>query len=338
VSDSRAEWSAGARPTDWEGVRLHVVTGKGGTGKTTTAAALAIALATGGSNVLLIEVEERQGLAQLFDIPPLPYAERKLTVAPGGGDVYGLAIDAREAIYEYLDMYYRLGRAGRALDRMGVIDFATTIAPGLRDVLLTGKTYEATRRSSDGSYDYDAVVLDGPPTGRITRFLNVTAAVTSLARVGPINRHARSTMQLIRSPRTAVHVVTVLEEMPVQETADAIDELHAAEIPVGAVIVNQVRVSHLSGRARASARRHELEGEAIAAGLSASGLEPTATMVSQLEDEAAAHAHRVALEDGQRRAVRALDRPTYELPHVPEGIDLAALYDLATILREQGAA
>ena len=85
---------------DWEGVRLHVVTGKGGTGKTTVAAALALALAAGGRKSLLVEVEERQGLAQLFDLPPLPYEERKLAVAQRGGDVYGLAVDAHEAMYE----------------------------------------------------------------------------------------------------------------------------------------------------------------------------------------------------------------------------------------------
>ena len=62
--------------SDWEGVRLHVVSGKGGTGKTTVAAALALALAGQGHRVLLVEVEDRQGIAQLFDSPPLPYEER----------------------------------------------------------------------------------------------------------------------------------------------------------------------------------------------------------------------------------------------------------------------
>ena len=136
---------------DWEGVRLHVVTGKGGTGKTTVAAALALALAAGGRKSLLVEIEERQGLAQLFDLPPLPYEERKLAVAQRGGDVYGLAVDAHEAMYEYLDMYYRLGRAGRALDKMGVIEFATTVAPGMRDVLLTGKQPGAVGRTRSSS-------------------------------------------------------------------------------------------------------------------------------------------------------------------------------------------
>jgi anion-transporting ArsA/GET3 family ATPase len=322
----------------WEGVRLHVVTGKGGTGKTTVAAALALALAAGGRKVLLVEVEERQGLAQLFDVPPLPYAERKVAVAPSGGDVYGLAVDAHEAMNEYLEMYYHLGRAGRVLDRMGVIDFATTIAPGLRDVLLTGKTYEVTRRTAGERPVYDAVVLDAPPTGRITRFLNVTAAVSSLARVGPVNRHARLTMDLIRSPQTAVHVVTLLEEMPVQETLDAIEELRHASIPIGAVVVNQVREQFLTSRDLLAARKTRLDRDRIRTSLAAAGLPATDTAVEQLVIEAAEHAERVELEAEQRALIDKAGRPVYQLPRIAAGIDLTALYELAEALTGQGAA
>lgn len=325
--------------SDWEGVRLHVVTGKGGTGKTTVAAALALALAEGGRKVLLVEVEERQGLAQLFDVPPLPYSERKLAVARGGGDVFGLAVDAREATYEYLNMYYHLGRAGRALDRMGVVEFATTVAPGMRDVLLTGKTYEATRRRRpDQSFVYDAVVLDAPPTGRIVRFLGVNTAVTSLARVGPVNRHAAAIMDLITSPRTAVHIVTVLEEMPVQEAADTVAALEKAKIPVGAVVVNQIRRPHLGVRDLAAARRGRLDRIAVATGLRVAGLAVSDALVDQLLTEAKAHADRVALEKHERAAVAVLDRPTYELSRIADGIDLAALYELGAELSAQGAA
>ena len=131
------------RDTDWDGVRLHVVTGKGGTGKTTVAAALALALATTGRRVLLIEVEGRQGIARLFDCPPLPYEERKVALGLGGkgaegGDVYALAVDPEGALLDYLEMFYNLRRTGKALTRLGVVDFATTIAPGLSDVLVTG--------------------------------------------------------------------------------------------------------------------------------------------------------------------------------------------------------
>src|SRR3954451_10640544 len=152
------------RDTDWDGVRLHVVTGKGGTGKTTVAAALALALASAGRKVLLIEVEGRQGIARLFDCPPLPYEERK--VATGlGGDVYALAVDPEGALLDYLEMFYNLRRTGKALTRLGVVDFATTIAPGLSDVLVTGKATEAARRRVDRRADthaYHAVVMDAP--------------------------------------------------------------------------------------------------------------------------------------------------------------------------------
>src|ERR1700689_4151585 len=126
------------RDTDWDGVRLHVVTGKGGTGKTTVAAALALALASHGKPVLLMEVEGRQGIAQLFDVPPLPYEERRVAVAPAddgrpGGDLLALAVDPQSALIEYLEMFYNLRQAGRALTKLGVVDFATTIAPGLSD-------------------------------------------------------------------------------------------------------------------------------------------------------------------------------------------------------------
>src|SRR5438309_3117222 len=178
--------------------RLHVVTGKGGTGKTTVAAALAVALASGGGRTLLVEVERRQGIAHLFDIPPLPYQERRIAVAPGGGEVRALAVDAEEALLDYFTIFYNLGFAARTLRRMGAIEFATTLAPGLRDVLLTGKIKECVGRTeSDGRHTYDAVVVDSPPTGRVVKFLDVTKALTDLAKTGPIRGQADGVVRLL---------------------------------------------------------------------------------------------------------------------------------------------
>ncbi|WP_241153799.1 ArsA-related P-loop ATPase [Nocardioides pantholopis] len=330
----------------WPQVRLHVVTGKGGTGKSTVAAALALGLASHGRNVLLCEVEGRQGIARMFDVDPLPYAERRIATGlpregeRTAGSVHALHVDPEAALLEYLSMYYKLGRAGRALDRFGVTEFATTIAPGVRDVLLTGKVYEAVERNSRnrGALRYDAVVLDAPPTGRIARFLNVSGELAGLAKVGPIKSQADTMMTLFRSPRTAVHLVTVLEEMPVQETADGIAELRAARLPVGGVVVNQVRSRDIAEADLVSVRDGSLDREAIEHDLAAAGLDVTKTLVDGLLAQARDHADRRALEDAQREVVAGLGVPTYELPRIPAEIDLGALYALAAELREQGLA
>ncbi|MGY2877135.1 anion-transporting ArsA/GET3 family ATPase [Marmoricola sp. URHA0025 HA25] len=332
---------ASASP-DFPDVQLHVVTGKGGTGKSTVSASLALALASRGKTVLLCEVEGRQGIAQMFDVPPLPYEERLVAKATehGHGDVYALAIDAEAALLEYLSMYYRLGRAGKALDRFGVIDFATTIAPGVRDVLLTGKVYEAAQRNSrnKGARRYDALVLDAPPTGRIGQFLNVNSELAGLAKMGPIKSQADTVMTLLRSPRTAVHLVTVLEEMPVQETIDGVAELRAAQLPVGGVIVNLVRPQDLDDQARAALLEGTVDEVALAKALSSAGIDATPELVGTLVAEGRDHAERRRLEDSQRALVEQIDVPAYELDLLAGGVDLGGLYELAESLREQGLA
>jgi len=333
-----------ARDTDWDGVRLHVVTGKGGTGKTTVAAALALALAHRGRKVLLIEAEGRQGIARIFDRPPLPYGERKIAIGPGeaddgrdpGGDVYALAIDPEGALLDYLQMFYNMRSAGLALTKLGMVDFATTIAPGLADVLVTGKATEAARRKrAGGGFLYDSVVLDAPPTGRVGRFLNVSAEVSGLAKVGPIRTHADTVANVIKSPQTAVHFVTTLEEMPVQETLDGIAELRGiAGMQIGGIVINMARPAVLS--------REELKAAPDVAGmataLTAAGLHSTDELAAALARELTEHARHVELQDHERTELEAAGQPIYELPMIAEGIDLAALYRLAGELRDQGAA
>ncbi len=308
--------------TDDRPPRLHVVTGKGGTGKTTVAGALALALARQAKRVLLIEVEGRQGLAQLFDTPPLPATETRLAVA-GGGEVVGLAVDAETAMLEYLEMFYSIKRAGSVLRKMGAIDFATTIAPGLRDVLLTGKVKESvTRTDRAGRLSFDAVVLDAPPTGRITQFLQVTYEAAQLAKFGPIHRQSQGVIELLHSHLTRVHVVTLLEEMPVQESLDAVAELRGAGYRLGRLLVNRARPALVPAG--------PLAAELLAEGLAAAGLDPA--LAAGLAVEVGDYAQRQDLQERSAASLAAAGLPITRLPELPPPLDLGSLFELADAL------
>ena len=317
--------------------RLHFVTGKGGTGKTTVAAALALTLAAGGRRVLLVEVEGRQGIAQIFDVPPLPYAEVKVATADAGGHVHALAIDLEAAFLEYLDMFYNLGLAGRAMRRVGAIEFATTIAPGLRDVLLTGKIKEAAvRLDANKRQAYDAVVVDSPPTGRITRFLDVTKALSDIAKGGPVHSQAEGVVKLLHSEQTAIHLVTLLEALPIQETIEAIEELEALELPVGSVIVNRNIPAFLPEDALEPAADGIIDADAVRAGLSSAGITMADGDFAGLLTESIEHASRIRARSESATELENLHVPRLDLPTIADGVDLGSLYELAEALAQQG--
>jgi len=318
-------------------VQLHFVTGKGGTGKSTVAAALALALAAGGRKVLLVEVEGRQGIAQLFDVPPLPYAEVKIATADGGGQVNALAIDTEAAFLEYLDMFYNLGIAGRAMRRIGAIEFATTIAPGLRDVLLTGKIKEIVTRADKGKqHGYDAVVVDSPPTGRIARFLDVTQAVSELAKGGPVHSQADGVVKLLHSDKTAIHLVTLLEALPIQETVEAIDELTELGLAIGSVIVNRNIPAYLAAEDLAKAAEGDVDADAVRAGLAKVGIDLADGDFAGLLTEGIQHATRITARAESAEQLDDLDVSRLELPAIRDGVDLGSLYELAEALAAQG--
>ncbi len=318
--------------------RLHFVTGKGGTGKSTVAAALALTLAAGGRKVLLVEVEGRQGIAQLFDVPPLPYQELKIATAERGGQVNALAIDIEAAFLEYLDMFYNLGIAGRAMRRIGAIEFATTIAPGLRDVLLTGKIKESVVRVNKGGRTpvYDAVVVDSPPTGRIARFLDVTKAVSDLAKGGPVHSQAEGVVKLLHSDQTAIHLVTLLEALPVQETLEAIEELAELALPIGSVIVNRNIPAYLEPRDLAKAAEGAVDADSVRAGLEIAGITLGDADFAGLLTETIEHATRISARAESAQQLEALQVPRLELPAISDGVDLGSLYELSESLAQQG--
>lgn len=319
--------------------RLHVVTGKGGTGKTSVAAALATAFAARGERVLLTEVEGRQGLAQVFDVAPLGEDERTLLADPSGGEVLGLSVDARAALLEYLHRFYRLGPAGAVLQRVGAVDFATTIAPGVRDVLLIGKVYEAVGRTiRRGGRVFDRVVLDAPPTGRIGRFLAVNSEVSQVARVGPIRSQADSITRMLSGPETVVHLVTLLEEMPVQETRDAVAELTDLSLSVGWVVANLVDEPLLlpEDLPGADDEQDDVLDDLVTAGLAAAEVGATPSMVTGLVRETRDHLARAALQARLGDDLAGLGRPVATLPGLPDGLEGGGVGVLADALDEQG--
>jgi len=337
VATTRSGGSTIGWPSRLSKARLHFVTGKGGTGKSTVAAALALTLASGGRRVLLVEVEERQGIAQLFDVPPLPYGEVKIATADGGGHVNALAIDIEAAFLEYLDMFYNLGIAGRAMRRIGAIEFATTIAPGLRDVLLTGKIKESVIRLDKSQRpEYDAIVVDAPPTGRIARFLDVTKAVADLAKGGPVHSQSEGVVKLLHSDQTAIHLVTLLEALPMQETMEAIDELQQLELPIGSVIVNRNIPAYLQPDDLAKAAEGEIDSDAVRAGLATAGITLSGPDLAGLLTETIQHSTRIAARSEAAEQLDELHVSRLELPTVADGVDLGSLYELAEALAQQG--
>lgn len=334
---STNESPRGRWPQRADVARLHYVSGKGGTGKSTVAAALALALAAGGRKVLLVEVEARQGIAQLFDIPPLPPQETKIATASGGGEVYALPFDVGTAFLEYLEMFYNLGFAGRAMKRMGAVEFVTTLAPGLKDVITTGKIKECVIRvDKRGKRVYDEVVVDAPPTGRIATFLDVTKALAEVAKGGPLMSQATGVSEMLHSEQTMIHLVTLLEALPVQETADAVTELTANGLQVGTVIVNRTSQDFLTPEQRAQAVRGELDEAAVRKGLAEARINLSDEEFAGLLRETVEHSARLQAQDDSAEELEKVDIARLYLPHLTDGVDLGGLYELAANLTEQG--
>lgn len=200
---------------------LHYVTGKGGVGKSTIAAALALAAAGRGARVLGIELGPRGGLARAL---------------AGRDDVRVMQIDGAAAVGEYLTRRMHLGRFARPIVEHPLYRAFVEAAPGLRELVAVGKVrdeYVLQKR-------WDVVVVDAGASGHALEHLRMPTAAERTFRSGLVHREAAKNAELLRDPsRCAIHVVAMPEEMPLAEAAQTVELLRGLELAIGRVFVNR---------------------------------------------------------------------------------------------------
>lgn len=218
--------------------RVLIVSGKGGVGKTTVAAALAVVAARTGRRVCIAEVDRKGTLPRLFGAGPLGYEPREMS--PG---VWGIQITPEAALAEYLEVQYHMRRISRAFTSTQFVDYITTAAPGLKDILVLGKVwYLEQGRGRPTSPRFDTIIVDAPAAGHMLTFLSAPMGLADALRVGPVRRQSEWLVEMLRDPkRSRVHLVTLPEEMPVAETVETSKALRTrVGINAGIVFANAV--------------------------------------------------------------------------------------------------
>jgi anion-transporting ArsA/GET3 family ATPase len=304
--------------------RLVLITGKGGTGKTTLAAALARAAVDQGLRVLVAELGRDAQLPRLLvpRPPPVGYPERE--IAP---DLFAIRIDPYEALAEYLGI--ELGLAGVVHRIVTHRSFRQLMeaSPGWRDLIALGKVWHLERaQDASGQRRFDLLVVDAPATGHGVTFLDVPRVVISAVRAGPLRHHTEQVEALLLDPkRTLVLPVSLAEELPVRETLALVARIRQLGLPVDRVVVNGRRsrpVPEAVGDLAA-----QLEG--LPQGLTLGALPSPAVLASCVRtlearfEQSERYSHELAQQTGL---------PILSLPYLTDGIrtseDIATLADV----------
>src|SRR5436190_18068783 len=218
-------------------LRLLFVTGKGGVGKSTVTAAIALLAAEQGQRVLLVEVDAKGNLTNLFEHEPVGFEPK--VVYPG---VHAMQLTTEASLREYLRLNLKIPMVGRIGPLASAFDFVANAAPGVKEILTIGKVCWEVRESIEGRADWDLVVVDAAATGHVVAQLGAADAIRDLVAVGPVRGQTEWMSELLADPAiTALNVVTTPEEMPIEETIDLVGRARTElDVPLGAVIVNRV--------------------------------------------------------------------------------------------------
>jgi anion-transporting ArsA/GET3 family ATPase len=201
------------------GKRLLFVTGKGGVGKSTVAAALGVLAARRGLRTIVAEVAGRNDVPHALGHPrdvPLP----EETEAALGSGLFWISVDPQHALREYLLDQLRVRALAEALGQSRAFGYLAAAAPGLAELLTVGKVWELAQleRRAPGGRPFDLVVVDAPATGHGLAYLTAPRTFAEIARTGPIARQARTIHATLADPRqTGVVVVATPHELPVTE-------------------------------------------------------------------------------------------------------------------------
>jgi anion-transporting ArsA/GET3 family ATPase len=249
--------------------RLVVVTGKGGVGKTTVAAALGLAAARRGKRVVLCEVAEKNRLAWLFGARAT-HAENEL--APG---LFSVSVDPEQAKQEWLHYQLKSRRLAGVLGGSRLFQYLTAAAPGLSELVTIGKVWDLAQleRRTGGSV-FDLAIVDAPSTGHGLAMLSAPRTFAAVARVGPIGRQAEAIDRFLRNRRkTGVVAAALPEEMPVNETVEFEQALRRElGMRIDVIVINALHPARFQKnevrRLQRASASTEVADAAIRAGLS----------------------------------------------------------------------
>jgi anion-transporting ArsA/GET3 family ATPase len=302
--------------------RLVFVTGKGGVGKTTVAAALGLAAARAGKRTIVCEVARQERMSRVFHREGVGPEETEL--ADG---LFAISIDPQRALEEYLEDQLGSRRLAHLMFGNRIFDYFVAATPGMRELTSIGKVWELAQleRRHRRAATYDLVVVDAPASGHGLAMLETPRTFREAVRVGPIARQADVLHSFITDAKTTgVVAVALAEEMPVNETVELEERLdREMGMAIDHVVVNAVLPERFTSE----------ECEQVAA---ADGSHPVTAVRAALRAAQSEHARARGQRQQLRRLKRELSAPVATLPYLFEGeLDLDSFEHLSADLERR---